>query len=483
MPPVTDITKVVKLPFRPIGFKFPQGKKEVTMNDIKDWIKTENPGPIQLLPHFAIWAGIGTIASAILGFIGIKQDSKLCKWIGGILGLVGIAASGFGIYLARAISQIPEKEKKAKEEQEEKLKNVYQGLSGNVEISEENTKTKIQHLRDESLKSGSRDEALGYLLSSKHKDERPFNAVIDFINNKSKNTTTLTLRRYAMESLSTTEDVKKSDKFIAVLFDRLKDINENLDIRRTALNSLRDTGDKDTITSLGKIKQSGAVTDLNAEIETVIEYINDRISGKFENQKLQLEQFESAKTDEEKLSQSINYIKDKTLLPECRKKVIIGIMPIISRQEQPDVIQCLIDSVIDKTDNYDVRAMAIISLKEAGKGNQDKKLLQFLRTCVSDKSEHPYLRCKAIEALSKFEKQKAARFLLVCLDDISDNEALLSTVVDELGESGDESVIERLEAFKKSVFSQDKVSLSHDTSKAIDKIRERVSKAGEDSKN
>ena len=475
---INNATKVVKLPYRPIGFK-PQEGKEVTGADIIDWLKKESRGTIQCLPHFAVWTGIGTIASAILGFIGIKQDSKLCKWIGGILGLVGIAASGFGVYLARAISQIPEKEKKAKEEQEEKLKNVYQGLSGNVEISEENTKTRIQILNDESLKSGVREEALGYLLSSKHKDERPFNAVINFINDVKQN---LSLRQAAMQSLSGSNELQREKKE-EILLERLKDINEKQDTRRTALNLLRDIGDKDTITSLEKVKQSGAITDLDAEIETIIEYINDRISGKFEKQKSQLEKFESAKTDEEKLSQSINYIKDKTLLPECRKKVIIDIMFIISRQEQPDVIQCLIDSVIDKTDNYDVRAAAIIILKEASKGNQDEKLLQFLRTCVSDKSEHSYLRCKAIEALSKFEKQKATRFLLACLNDISDNEAILSTVVNELGKSGDESIIERLEAFKKSVFSQDKASLSHDTSKAIDKIKERVSKAGGDSKN
>ncbi|MBI2995758.1 MAG: hypothetical protein HYY52_03525 [Candidatus Melainabacteria bacterium] len=208
---VNDATKTVNLPFRPIGFKFPQGKKEVTMSDITDWIKEKNPGPIQCLPHFAIWAGIGTIASVILGFVGIKKDNKLFKWGGGILGVVGAVIIAVGVYFGKLVKQIPEQEKKAKEEQEKKSEDAFQKILETSVINslkniskEDETKCEEQrkelisrHAKDsekvktlfEKIKSSSDDEGLAkeaeLCLKITYDEEKKINSMIVALNNKS----------------------------------------------------------------------------------------------------------------------------------------------------------------------------------------------------------------------------------------------------------------------------------------------------------
>src|SRR3989338_7997007 len=93
MPPVTDSTnRRVPSPLWPVGFRCPQGK-QATIEEIKEWKKRNDPH-IVLQQSWLTFGGIVTaVLGGILGIIGIKKGSKLRKWSGGILALLGVIAT------------------------------------------------------------------------------------------------------------------------------------------------------------------------------------------------------------------------------------------------------------------------------------------------------------------------------------------------------------------------------------------------------
>ncbi|GEM_PF-3595559 len=95
MPVVSDATKVVSFPFRPIGFKGRKGH-EITAQEIKDWYQKEKPNFIQSQSFLTIGGAAGAVIGVVLGLIGFKKDERMWKWLGGFLALVGVIATGVG---------------------------------------------------------------------------------------------------------------------------------------------------------------------------------------------------------------------------------------------------------------------------------------------------------------------------------------------------------------------------------------------------
>lgn len=154
MSPIANATEVISLLFRPIGFKASDGKK-ATIEEIEKWREKENPNIILQQSYLTIGSAIATVIGAVLGAIGLKKDSKPGKWLGGILGLVGIAASGFGIYVAKLMRDVTEKAKKSNDAAQKISEMPI--LISLQEISGENDASRQNEMRRELISSHIRD--------------------------------------------------------------------------------------------------------------------------------------------------------------------------------------------------------------------------------------------------------------------------------------------------------------------------------------
>lgn len=339
---VSDATKVVNYPFRPVGFKSQQGK-ETTVSDIKEWVRKENPNTISCLPNFAIWTGIGTIASALLGFIGIKKDSSLYKWLGGILTLVGIASSGFGVYLARTISQIPEKEKKAKEEQEKKSEDASQKIfETSIIDSLKNVSEKNEEYRDSLRRK---------LISTNFKDTTKAKAILEKI-----------------KSENLDEKVRKEAE------DCLNIIYEEEERAPNAIANIQNR-DLDSSDRLDAVEELSRIDPLKA-IETITYICAD-------------------KNDDSKLR--MTFINNLGRLVEQFNKDV-------STSEKQRIREVLTTCINDKTDDLKVRSGALIVLLlryEALELSVDE-LLRLSVERLKDREEHIEVRNSATKVLGKY---------------------------------------------------------------------------------
>ncbi|MBI1858107.1 MAG: hypothetical protein HYR97_03220 [Candidatus Melainabacteria bacterium] len=96
MPATIDSTKSVNFFFRPVGYRNQNGKKP-TVEEIETWVQTENPKYIKRQPYLSLFGVIATAVGLVAEVFGFKKESNLTKWLGGVLTLLGISATGIGI--------------------------------------------------------------------------------------------------------------------------------------------------------------------------------------------------------------------------------------------------------------------------------------------------------------------------------------------------------------------------------------------------
>lgn len=307
MPAVSDATKAVGFLFWPVGFRG-SGKKKITHDEIKNWVKNENPSFIQCLPNISIGGGGATLVGAVLGLVGIKKDSRFCKWIGAILVLAGLAASGFGVFLAKLMADASEASKKSKKpleitieenflnelkeitkvdkskrptlrkallkkyiEHEEEIKNILQRYYNNRESNEDKALASearecneilldiktvgelIPILKDKTKDIEARCKAASDIGDlSTLADPEQIQILVDCIKDKSDDPS---VRGNAIYSLCEQSIVEHSNgkSAINLFVSCLEDKSENFGVRVSAADALGDVGDESVIESLKRI--------------------------------------------------------------------------------------------------------------------------------------------------------------------------------------------------------------------------------------
>lgn len=93
---VKNVTNDVSLLFRPIGFSTGKDKK-ATIEEIRKWKEKEKPNFIKGQSYLSLGGIIAAAIGVVVGLTGLKKDSRLMKWLGGLLTVFGIGSSGIGI--------------------------------------------------------------------------------------------------------------------------------------------------------------------------------------------------------------------------------------------------------------------------------------------------------------------------------------------------------------------------------------------------
>lgn len=80
----------------PVGYPKTEGNTPVTKQGVQEWIRESNPSFFQKTSYGTYLGIIGILAGAVASIAGLFKDSKLLKWIGGILAGVGVLTSAIG---------------------------------------------------------------------------------------------------------------------------------------------------------------------------------------------------------------------------------------------------------------------------------------------------------------------------------------------------------------------------------------------------
>lgn len=80
----------------PVGY--PRSvERPITKNNVQGWLKENSNASILKKTSYGTYLGIATaLAGIVTNLIGFKKDSNFAKWVGGILGFVGIVATFIG---------------------------------------------------------------------------------------------------------------------------------------------------------------------------------------------------------------------------------------------------------------------------------------------------------------------------------------------------------------------------------------------------
>lgn len=254
MPPVTDVTKVVSFPFLPIGYWAAKGNRG-TVQEIIKWYQEEKPNFIKRQPLVTVFGAIFTLGGALFGLSGFKTDSKAVKWFGGILALCGVIGSVIGKLMG--IDLMTAEETKTQEKNLEEIKKD------------------VIILKDESLRTVPREDALGRLLRERNYPEG-VKAVLDFIADSKGDHRTHSLRRLAIPSLINCIKERDKQRFIEILLDRFCDPNENKDVRTSAVAVLGDIADESILEPLNKVLEGEKNFSIEIRTKESIEKIRER---------------------------------------------------------------------------------------------------------------------------------------------------------------------------------------------------------------
>ncbi|MBI3308335.1 MAG: hypothetical protein HYZ79_03080, partial [Candidatus Melainabacteria bacterium] len=94
---------------RPIGFRSIKSK-EVTVHEVRKWIDETKPSPIKKISIGGVGAIVLTVIGSVTGFLGIRKDNSIGKWLGGIFTLIGVGAAINAIFGAPKLRTGGEKE-------------------------------------------------------------------------------------------------------------------------------------------------------------------------------------------------------------------------------------------------------------------------------------------------------------------------------------------------------------------------------------
>ncbi|OGI08079.1 MAG: hypothetical protein A3F80_02050 [Candidatus Melainabacteria bacterium RIFCSPLOWO2_12_FULL_35_11] len=251
-----DSTNIIGFPFRPIGFRLPDGKA-ATLEEIKKWKEKENPNIVQEQSFLTLAGVVGTVVGLVASLIGFKKDNSLGKWIGIGLTALGIVGAAVGKFMGIDLEKIKEIV-----DQEKHLEEI---------------KKDITILKDESLRTVPREEAL-YKLAMPENYPEGLEAVFDFISNSTGDKNTHSLRGVALPMLIDIVKGKDKQRFIDILLNRIQDPNDNSEVHEAAAYTLGEIADeKRVLEILNKLLESEKGSHLGAKIVIAIGGIKKRV--------------------------------------------------------------------------------------------------------------------------------------------------------------------------------------------------------------
>ena len=381
MPKVQDSTKNINFLLRPIGFRSRQ-TGTVSSDDIVQWMQEKNQGKIKVLPNIFFVSLATALVGLVTSIVGFKKDSKLTKWLGGLITLIGIIGSGAGILFSKAFKQL-----KAEADTEEKMlfDELVLGRLKLILKAEESKRPKLRremiikklHKHDrarkwlEKIKASSEDQglkqeaALCLAVLSEMEKEIP-SSFID-LQNKS---TASEKRLKAIELLSELDNKRA----IETLYECANDTKDDDAIRQKAIEALvsikRDTMKDDLFRWLADPAENKKFQLFVAFklVELVTEY--GTAMNKTENDQLSI--FLS------------NCVNDKDTEIKIRQKAIESLLPIKGSASKDDLLCWLSDPSQESL----IRQEAAINLTYLTKrpGNNDilKRLIEIKKILKAD---------------------------------------------------------------------------------------------------